>query len=238
MNTVLIPETASGVGTFSIKDGFSVSESIAIKEVCQDPIVELNREALLQRSHIGIKKYGETLKDSPASLKEWLNHALEETLDNANYLRAAIVKIEEQENMTQDRTFQLPDTEENYLEFTIKNGIETLQTKCFQNSVNAGWHSDLETGKPLKRNKLELIALMHSELSEALEAIRKDLNDDKLPHRKGEEVELADCIIRIMDYAGLYELDLAGAILEKIAYNQQRADHKPENRRQENGKKF
>lgn len=123
-------------------------------------------------------------------------------------------------------------------EAIIMSGIDTLQFTCFQNSVNAGWHSDLETGKPLKRNKLELIALMHSELSEALEGVRKNLNDDKLPHRLMEEVELADCIIRIMDYAGLYELDLAGAILEKIAYNQQREDHQVENRRQENGKKF
>lgn len=120
----------------------------------------------------------------------------------------------------------------------VKNSIHYLQTICHGNAVAAGWHTDLVTGIPKERNKLELIALMHSELSEALEGIRKDLMDDKLPHRKMEEVELADTVIRIMDYCGLYELDLAGAIMEKLAYNRQREDHKIENRIKENGKKY
>jgi NTP pyrophosphatase (non-canonical NTP hydrolase) len=70
-----------------------------------------------------------------------------------------------------------------------------------------------------ERNVGELIALMHSELSEALEAHRKDLADDKLPHRSGLEVELADCVIRILDAAGGLGLDLGGAVEEKLAYN-------------------
>lgn len=66
------------------------------------------------------------------------------------------------------------------------------------------------------------IALMHSELSEALEADRKNLMDDKLPHRTGVEVEFADCIIRILDCCAAMSLDIEGAILEKIAYNKTR----------------
>ena len=51
-------------------------------------------------------------------------------------------------------------------------------------------------------------------------------------------MELADAVIRIMDLAGAMGLDLAGAIVEKLAYNQTRADHKTENRNADGGKKF
>lgn len=102
----------------------------------------------------------------------------------------------------------------------------------------AGWYRDPKTGKPVKRNFGEVIALMHSELSEALEADRKSLQDDKLPHRSGVEVELADCVIRIFDTAAALNLDLAGAIIEKNRYNMQRADHKLAARRKSGGKKY
>lgn len=105
-------------------------------------------------------------------------------------------------------------------------------------NVEAGWWHDLQTGEPLPRNDGEMICLMHSELSEAMEGVRKDLMDDKLPHRKMVEVEMADCLIRILDYCGGRNLDIGGALVEKLAYNQSRADHKPENRKLENGKKF
>ena len=64
-----------------------------------------------------------------------------------------------------------------------------------------------------------MLALIHSEISEALEADRKDLMDDKLPYRKGLEVELADAFIRICDMAGGLSMDLGGAVEEKLAYN-------------------
>jgi hypothetical protein len=70
-----------------------------------------------------------------------------------------------------------------------------------------------------RNRKLARIALIHSELSEAVEGIRKDAMDDKLPHRKMEEVELADALIRMEDYVGFYDLDLGGARDEKEAYN-------------------
>lgn len=66
------------------------------------------------------------------------------------------------------------------------------------------------------------IALMHGELSEAHEGLRKNLMDDKLTHRNAVEVELADVVIRIMNYAKERNLDVAGAIVEKAAFNRTR----------------
>jgi hypothetical protein len=68
--------------------------------------------------------------------------------------------------------------------------------------ANHKWWVDLETGKPIKRNKSELVMLIVSELAECLEGERKNLMDDKLPHRKMAEVEMADTVIRILDFAG------------------------------------
>lgn len=103
---------------------------------------------------------------------------------------------------------------------------------------NEQWWRDLRTGEPIKRNVGELLCLVHSEISEAMEGHRKNLMDDKLPHRPMFEVELADALIRIFDIAGGLNLDLAGAVIEKLEYNAHREDHKVENRLKENGKKY
>jgi NTP pyrophosphatase (non-canonical NTP hydrolase) len=63
---------------------------------------------------------------------------------------------------------------------------------------------------------------MHSELSECLEGVRKDLPDDHLPNRSMEVAELADVLIRAFDYAGAYNLPLGEVILEKMKYNEGR----------------
>jgi NTP pyrophosphatase (non-canonical NTP hydrolase) len=109
--------------------------------------------------------------------------------------------------------------------------FKELQMLCHTKSVNNGWWQ----GTP---NIPEKIALIHSEVSEALEGYRKDLPDAHIPHRSSMEVELADAIIRIFDLAGYLSLDLDGAIMEKLRYNDQREDHKLENRNKPGGKKF
>jgi len=122
-------------------------------------------------------------------------------------------------------------------EFEAYHGLMAAAKLAYETSRNAGWYNDPQTGEPIERNFGEVIALMHSELSEALEADRKGLMDDKLPHRDGREVELADCIIRILDTAAALDLDIAGAFIEKNFYNRQRADHKLSNRAA-GGKKY
>lgn len=101
------------------------------------------------------------------------------------------------------------------IEFKYAKMINDLSNKIqLDNSIKGFWDT--------KRNVGELIALIHSELSEALEADRKNLQDTHLPHRIGIEVELADAFIRIMDMAAGLKLDLGGAVIEKLEYNRSR----------------
>ena len=104
-------------------------------------------------------------------------------------------------------------------------------------AANTKWWQ-AEDGTPLERNKGELLMLIVSEVSEAMEGERKSLMDDKLPHRKMAEVELADALIRIFDYAGAYGYDLEGAYREKMSFNATREDHSYEARARANGKQW
>lgn len=104
--------------------------------------------------------------------------------------------------------------------------------------ANERWWRDPATGEPITRNKGEMLMLMVSELSEAMEGARKNLMDDHLPHRSMEEVEIADCLIRLLDYAGGHGMDLNGAFEEKMAYNSGRWDHTDEARLAAGGKKW
>ncbi len=130
------------------------------------------------------------------------------------------------------------ETFEKELKTDVING---LVKEIHKANVEAGWWKDAVTGKDL-RDDPHVIAtkllLVVSEISEATEAYRKGLNDDKLIHRSGIEVELADAVIRIMDLCGVLKLDLGGAIEEKRTYNSSRQDHKIENRAKQGGKKF
>jgi len=127
--------------------------------------------------------------------------------------------------------------------------IEQLQTDVHAANVHAGWWTDLNTGTDFvkevrggtrlgKALVAEKLCLVHSEVSESMEADRKNLMDDKLTHRLGVEVEMADAVIRILDLCGAMNLDLAGAIFEKLAYNKTREDHQIKNRKEANGKSY
>jgi hypothetical protein len=129
-----------------------------------------------------------------------------------------------------------------------------LRQTCHGLSEAAGWWKDKATGLDLiqvirnPQNPTEKLlagaivaqklCLSHSEISEAMEGHRKGKMDDKLPHRPMIEVEIADAIIRLCDLAGALDLDLGGALAEKLAYNAVRPDHKPENREKAGGKAY
>lgn len=89
--------------------------------------------------------------------------------------------------------------------------------------IESAGHMDHKTLTELELLfRLSRIALFHSEASECLEGIRKGLPDDHLPSRSMESAELADIVIRILDYAGGFNIPLGEIILEKMAYNAKR----------------
>lgn len=121
--------------------------------------------------------------------------------------------------------------------FAMHVSLRDLQDLCHLCSRRSGWWEGVE-----QRNLDEVIGtkfvLIHSEISESMEGFRKNKMDDHLKNRKAVEVEMADAIIRILDTAEYLGLNIAEALMEKLAYNATRADHKPENRKKDGGKKF
>lgn len=99
---------------------------------------------------------------------------------------------------------------------TAKEMINNVRDAVHQNAVDHGWHdSEREFGT--------LCMLMVSEISEALEEHRNGKRSDEVYYIDGKPegipIELADCIIRILDYCGLEGIDIGEAIDIKHSYN-------------------
>lgn len=118
--------------------------------------------------------------------------------------------------------------------------LTSLSVDIHQHNVKAGWwkeHVDYGGVVPDVYFVSTKIALMHSELSEGLEGLRKNLPDDKLPQYPMEAVEYADAIIRILDVCGKRGYPIGEIVDAKRAFNAVRPDHKQEAREADGGKR-
>lgn len=99
------------------------------------------------------------------------------------------------------------------------NDLNVFRDVCYNTAVEHGWHEK-------ERAVGELLMLMVTELAEAMEEHRnhKDNNEVYIVDSKpeGVPIELADVIIRIMDFCGLHGIDIDYAVKIKMAYNETR----------------
>jgi NTP pyrophosphatase (non-canonical NTP hydrolase) len=100
-----------------------------------------------------------------------------------------------------------------FLPGTFISAFQGVAEKVNENAISKGWWKG-------ERNEAELIALMHSELSEALEGLRHgNPASDHIPQFSAVEEEFADVIIRIMDHAFAKNYRVAEALVAKMEFN-------------------
>lgn len=156
-------------------------------------------------------------------------------IDEIQMMRRAMHQMQTGETTAQDllknRDFKV----------ALRLSLQLLLVTCHNAAQTAGWWQDPKTGANVNDNPLcfsKNLMLIVSEVSKAMEGDRKSLQDDKLPQYPMRTVELGDALIRILDTAGGFDLDLADAFVDKLIFNAIRPDHKKEQRVAEGGKAY
>lgn len=97
-----------------------------------------------------------------------------------------------------------------------------MQKSAYQTANDKGFH-EKDEHTPVDILQAVHIALIHSEVSEMLEASRKgNPPDNHLPELSGLEAEAADVMIRLLDFCETNGIDLGKAVMAKMDYNDSR----------------
>lgn len=134
--------------------------------------------------------------------------------------------IKEDSEEERQATLKVPSIYSKEEQKQIINAVRQLVEESHSNARDKGFHKADRGAAKVS----EMIALIHSEVSEMLEARRDFQESEKIPGFDEMEEEAADVVIRVMDLAGLLGLRLGEAIIAKQKYNRRR-QHK-------HGKKF
>lgn len=135
----------------------------------------------------------------------------------------------------------MPENGKSYFNLSTLIALDDLTRDIHQVNLEAGWWNCQDTGEDMSGNvyfQATKLGLIHSEVSEALEGLRKGIPDDKLPEYPMEAVEGVDILIRLLDYMGAKGYPVGEILEKKMAFNAIRSDHKVDNRKKKGGKKF
>lgn len=142
----------------------------------------------VRRGHEGREIHGDVFQGDPIA------HALEEVTDLAYYLHVIQRKVASLEGSD-----------------SLREGLNAFSKRCYETAKHNGWHD-------FERTFGDEVALIHSEVSEALEEYR--LTGEPTSEKVVEE--LADIIIRVADLVGKHNIDIESAIERKMEKNKER----------------